>query len=70
LQKPTSKQIDAVVALVSAERTRLKKDMDSAKQLADPAAHPMPKSLDMVEVAAWTVTSNVILNLDHVLTIN
>ena len=70
LQKPTSKQIDAVVALLSAERTRLKKDMDSAKQLADPPAHPMPKSLDMVDVAAWTVTSNVILNLDHVLTIN
>ena len=70
LQKPTSKQIDAVVALLTAERSRLSKDMDSAKQLADPAAHPLPKNLDIVDAAAWTVTSNVILNLDQVLTIN
>ena len=70
LQKPTSKQIDAVVALLTAERTRLSKDMDSAKQLADPAAHPLPKNLDIVDAAAWTVTSNVILNLDQVLTLN
>jgi mono/diheme cytochrome c family protein len=70
LQKPTSKQIDAVVALLTAERSRLSKDMESAKQLADPAAHPLPKNLDIVDAAAWTVTSNVILNLDQVLTIN
>ena len=70
LQKPTSKQIDAVVALLTAERTRLSKDMESAKQLADPTAHPLPKNLDIVDAAAWTVTSNVILNLDQVLTIN
>jgi hypothetical protein len=44
--------------------------MESAKQLADPAAHPLPKNLDIVDAAAWTVTSNVILNLDQVLTIN
>lgn len=70
LLKPTSKQIDAVVALLTAERSRLSKDMESAKQLADPAAHPLPKHLDIVDAAAWTVTSNVILNLDQVLTIN
>jgi hypothetical protein len=70
LQKPSAKQIDAVVALLTAERTRLSKDMESAKQLADPAAHPLPKNLDIVDAAAWTVTSNVILNLDQVLTIN
>lgn len=70
LQKPSAKQIDAVVALLTAERTRLRKDMESAKQLADPAAHPLPKNLDIVDAAAWTVTSNVILNLDQVLTIN
>jgi len=70
LQKPTTKQVDAVVALLTAERNRLKSDMGSAKQLADPAAHPLPKHLDIVDAAAWTVTSNVILNLDHVLTIN
>ena len=70
LQKPSAKQIDAVVALLTAERTRLSKDMVSAKQLADPAAHPLPKNLEIVDAAAWTVTSNVILNLDQVLTIN
>ena len=70
LQKPTSKQIDAVMALLTAERSRLSMDMESAKQLADPAAHPLPKNLDIVDAAAWTVTSNVILNLDQVLTIN
>ena len=70
LQKAKPAQVDAIIRLVNAERIRLTADKKSAEALGNPKSNPVPKELDLTDVAVWTVVSNVVLNLDHVLTLN
>ena len=42
-------------------------DIEKAKQFATVPLGPLPKGIDAVDAAAWTVVANVILNLDEML---
>jgi len=46
---------------------RYSSDPAAAKLLATKPIGPPPEGSDVVELAAWTVVANVLLNLDEVL---
>jgi hypothetical protein len=67
---PTDEQVKMIVALYADERAAYQSDLDGAKKLATDPLGPLPEGADAAEFAAWTVVSNVLLNLDAVLTKN
>jgi hypothetical protein len=64
----SAEQTQAVLDLCKAEMERYRADKPSAEQLATNPLGPLPAGMDPAEAAAWTVVSNVLLNLDAVLT--
>jgi hypothetical protein len=64
----TAEQVKHVVELFNAERERYRADKPAAEQLATDPLGPLPQGVEAPEAAAWTVVSNVLLNLDAVLT--
>ena len=62
-------QIAPLLDLYSQETTRYKSDVASATKLATVPLGALPPGLDPAEMAAWTVISNVLLNMDGVLTV-
>jgi len=64
----SAEQTKAVIDLCKAEMERYRADKPSAEQLATNPLGPLPAGVDPAEAAAWTVVSNVLLNLDAVLT--
>ncbi len=62
------KQITDVVALYNSELAHYQKDLAAAQKLAAEPLGKLPEGIDPAEAAAWTVVSNVLLNLDGVLT--
>jgi hypothetical protein len=66
LVRPPSESQDAALSkLYRSELAHYQKDKQAAKTLA---GDPSGTSADVSELAAWTVVSNVLLNLDAVLT--
>lgn len=63
-----SEQVDQLVALYEQELADYGADRKGAEQLATDPLGPLPAGMDAAELAAWTVVSNVLLNLDGVLT--
>jgi ABC-type Fe3+-hydroxamate transport system substrate-binding protein len=57
-----------LVALYDRELARYRKDPVAAMKLATDPIGPLSQGMDAAEQAAWTVVSNVLLNLDAVLT--
>jgi hypothetical protein len=68
VRPPRDEQIQQLVALYEEELAHYGQDAKSAEQLATDPLGPLPKDADVVEMAAWTVIGNVLLNLDGVLT--
>ena len=68
VRPPHSEQADQLVALYEQELADYRADVKGAEQLATDPLGPLPEGLDPVELAAWTVVGNVLLNLDGVLT--
>jgi hypothetical protein len=64
---PSGSQIEPLVELLAAERLQFAANADAAKKLAGSDTQPLPPEADPVELAAWTVLANVLLNLDGVL---
>jgi hypothetical protein len=64
---PQSEQVKQVMALFETEREHYRKDTKAALALATEPLGPLPAGMDAVELAAWTVVANVLLNLDSVL---
>jgi hypothetical protein len=64
---PEAEQVAVVQDLVAAARTQLAADEASAVRLATDPLGPLPEGCDAVELAAWTVAANVLLNLVSVL---
>jgi Protein of unknown function (DUF1553)/Protein of unknown function (DUF1549)/Planctomycete cytochrome C/NedA-like, galactose-binding domain len=62
---PSSSQVAALTRLYRSELTHYQPDKTAAKKLA---GDPTGPGTDVSELAAWTVVSNVLLNLDAVLT--
>ncbi len=64
---PRTEQIQQVMELFQKEREHYRKDTKAAMALATDPLGPLPAGMDAVELAAWTVVANVLLNLDAVL---
>lgn len=62
---PTPDEVQQLVKLYEQTRERFAKDIDKAKRLATNPLGPLPDGADPVELAAWTVVGNVLLNLDE-----
>ena len=57
--------------LFEAERAHFQGELDAARALAAPPGLPLgtdEASLDVAELAAWTVVANALLNLDETIT--
>jgi hypothetical protein len=64
---PAPDELARLVTLHEDARERLGKDRERAVRLATVPLGPAPESADTVDLAAWTVVANVILNLDEAL---
>ncbi len=54
-----------IVALYEEAKARYSADKEKAKTMATQPIGPAPEGADLVELAAWTVVGNVLLNLDE-----
>jgi hypothetical protein len=61
-------QVRELAALYQQELARYRSDLAAAQAMATDPLGPLPAGHNPAELAAWTVVSNVLLNLDGVLT--
>ncbi|MEK6261708.1 MAG: DUF1553 domain-containing protein [Planctomycetota bacterium] len=66
-RNPTDDELNRLVKLFDSSREQLQKQPARAQQLATEPLGPAPKDADIPELAAWTLVSNVLLNLDEML---
>ncbi len=66
-REPHPAELERLTQLHETIRTRAAASPESAKLLASDPLGPVPEGLDPVDLAAWTVVGNVILNLDEML---
>jgi hypothetical protein len=64
----TEAQVASLARLFEAELAHYKEVAADATKLATSATQPLPAGADPVELAAWTVVANTVLNLDAFLT--
>jgi hypothetical protein len=62
---PSDSELADLTKLFNNARERFAKDVEKARKLATNPLGPLPDGADPVELAAWTVVSNVLLNLDE-----
>ncbi len=68
LSRPaTDAEVDRLVQLYESSRVPFAEDPKRAGELAANPLGPVPAGSDVVELAAWTVVGNVLLNLDEML---
>ncbi|HVS37066.1 MAG TPA: PSD1 and planctomycete cytochrome C domain-containing protein [Gemmataceae bacterium] len=61
---------DLLLALYAKHQREYAADKDAAQKAVSVGQYPVPKDLDVVELAAWTSAARVILNLDETITRN
>jgi hypothetical protein len=64
---PAADEVQRSVALFDSERKHYEQDGEAAVKMATSELGPPEESHNMAEMAAWTVVSNVLLNLDETL---
>jgi hypothetical protein len=64
---PTEAEVDRLTALFEQQRERYSQDVGAAKKMATDLLGPAEEGTDLAALAAWTVVSNVLLNLDETL---
>jgi len=64
---PTDRERYRLTALFEKVRAMYEKDAAKAAAMATKPIGPAPKEMNVVDLAAWTVVSNVLLNLDETL---
>lgn len=66
LSRPaTGNELQSVKTLFESTKQRLATQPENAKKLAENPLGPVPNGMDVTTLAAWTVTTNAILNLDE-----
>ena len=65
-RQPTDREMSNLCAPLAMASTTAK--IRQALQLVQTGEHPRNASLDLIELAAYTATANLILNLDEVVT--
>jgi Protein of unknown function (DUF1553)/Protein of unknown function (DUF1549)/Planctomycete cytochrome C len=68
VRPPHPEEARQMLDLLQAARAHYKADTSAAVEIATDPIGPLTAGLDAVELAAWTVVANVLLNLDGVLT--
>ncbi len=66
-RRPSTHELDRLRKLYEEARAELASHPEQARQLAGDLQVPTPQRYEAVELAAWTVVSNVLLNLDEFL---
>jgi hypothetical protein len=64
---PQESEIARLVELFQLLQTRYQKDLDLAQKMATDPIGPPPKGWNIAELAAMTITGNVLLNLDEMM---
>jgi hypothetical protein len=67
-RRPQQKELDRLIALRDQMLDKYEADPGAAKELARSGLSQPPDKTQLPELAAWTVVSNVLLNLDETLT--
>lgn len=65
LREPNAGEIDRLVKLYKSARDKFAKAPAEAKLLAEQPLGALPEGADPVDMAAWTLVGNVLLNLDE-----
>jgi hypothetical protein len=66
-RQPAAEEVQQLVALFDSERSHYENEPDSALMMAAGETGKPAEGANVVELAAWTVVSNVLLNLDETL---
>jgi len=66
IREPRDGEIERLTALFETSRERFAKEPAQAKMMAEEPLGPLPENMNTVDLAAWTVVANVLLNLDEV----
>jgi hypothetical protein len=67
-RQPQKHEVQRLVQLFEQQLSRYKEDVDAAKKMATSELGSAPETMDVHELAAWTVVANVLLNLDEMIT--
>jgi hypothetical protein len=67
---PTEKETAVLKRVYETQHTRFAKDKPAAEKLLKVGEAPRDEKLDAIDVAAWAMVANAILNLDEVVTRN
>jgi len=66
-RQPEPKEIERIVQLHEQAAHHFQKDSVAAREMATIPLGAAPEGMDVVDLAAWSVVANVVLNLDEVL---
>jgi hypothetical protein len=66
-RKPKPQEVERLIKLFDSERQFYAADANAAAEIATSELGPQDQPMDVAELAAWTVVSNVLLNLDEAL---
>ncbi|MBM3840824.1 MAG: DUF1553 domain-containing protein [Verrucomicrobia bacterium] len=67
-RSPTAAELDRITKAFDAELDHFLKHRADANQLVHVGATPPPANVDVIELAAWTLIGQVLLNLDETIT--
>jgi len=67
-RKPTPEEIAVIKSVFKSQLADYRKTPDAAKRLLSIGESPRNEKLDPVELAAWTMVANLVLNLDETIT--
>jgi hypothetical protein len=67
VRAPEDAELQQLVQLYQRAHERLSAEPDNARRIATQPLGPVPEGADLAELAAWSVVSNALLNLDEVL---
>ena len=64
-RRPTASELETLTTLLQSTRARYASDTAAAAALLSTGEHPRDPSLDVADLAAWTVVTSTIMNLDE-----
>lgn len=67
-RNPTDQEIEVLEKIFDSEHKTFQKQPEEAKKLISVGDTPVDQKIDAAEVAAWTIISNLIFNLDEFVT--
>jgi hypothetical protein len=67
-RNPSKAEVERLTTLFDAQQKNFNNDPEAAKKMATDPLGPAPDGFPLADLAAWTVVSNVLLNLDETLT--